>query len=98
MRRIISVLFLLFPLMVKGNTWYVATNGSDTGTATALLTATPTYNTDPTDYADADGFAQNNNKGSMILYNCTGHNNIVADYRITQTLAEVKVAELGGFG
>lgn len=55
------------------------------------------YNTDPTDYADADGFAQNNNKGSMILYNCTGHNNIVADYRITQTLAEVKVAELGGF-
>lgn len=39
----------------------------------------------------AKGFDQNNNKGSMILYNCTGHNNLVADYRITQTLATGKV-------
>ena len=39
----------------------------------------------------AKGFDQNNNKGSMILYNCTGHNNLVADYRITQTLADGKV-------
>jgi hypothetical protein len=39
----------------------------------------------------AKGFDQNNNKGSMILYNCTGHNNLVADYRITQALAPGKV-------
>lgn len=57
----------------------------------------------------AKGFDQNNNKGSMILYNCTGHNNIVADYRINQVLAVGKVlvvkncidlgkvAELGSF-
>jgi hypothetical protein len=50
----------------------------------------------------AKGFDQNNNLGSMILYNCTGHNNIVADYRISQSLAAGKVlvvkncAELGG--
>jgi hypothetical protein len=57
----------------------------------------------------AKGFDQNNNKGTMILYNCTGHNNVVADYRITQDLATGKVlivkncidlgkiAELGSF-
>jgi hypothetical protein len=28
----------------------------------------------------AKGFDQNNNKGTMILYNCTGHNNLVVDY------------------
>jgi hypothetical protein len=39
----------------------------------------------------AKGFDQNNNKGSMILYNCTGHNNLVADFRITQVLAAGKV-------
>ena len=39
----------------------------------------------------AKGFDQNNNKGSMILYNCTGHNNVVADYRINQVLASGKV-------
>ena len=39
----------------------------------------------------AKGFDQNNNKGSMILYNCTGYNNLVADYRITQALAIGKV-------
>lgn len=50
----------------------------------------------------AKGFDQNNNKGSMTLYNCTGHNNIVDNYRISQTLASGKVltlrncAELGG--
>ncbi len=50
----------------------------------------------------AKGFDQNNNKGSMILYNCTGYDNQVANYRITQELAAGKVlvvkncAELGG--
>jgi hypothetical protein len=39
----------------------------------------------------AKGFDQNNNMGSMILYNCTGHNNLVANYRITQVLAASKV-------
>ena len=39
----------------------------------------------------AKGFDQNNNMGSMILYNCTGHNNLTANYRITQALAEGKV-------
>ena len=37
------------------------------------------------------GFDQNNNRGSMILYNCPGHNNLTADYRITQVLADGKV-------
>jgi len=50
----------------------------------------------------AKGFDQNNNKGSMTLYNCTGHNNLVDNYRINQALAAGKVltlkncAELGG--
>lgn len=39
----------------------------------------------------AKGFDQNNNKGSMTLYNCTGYTNLVADYRITQALADGKV-------
>lgn len=38
----------------------------------------------------AKGFDQNNNKGSMTLYNCTGNGNLVDDYRITQALAEGK--------
>jgi hypothetical protein len=38
----------------------------------------------------AKGFDQNNNKGSMTLYNCSGYNNIVANYRITATLAAGK--------
>jgi len=48
------------------------------------------------------GFDQNNNKGSMTLLNCTGHNNGADNYRITQALAAGKVltlkncAELGG--
>jgi hypothetical protein len=48
------------------------------------------------------GFDQNNNKGSMTLYNCTGHGNLADNYRITQELAAGKVltvkncAELGG--
>ncbi|MBN2348804.1 MAG: right-handed parallel beta-helix repeat-containing protein [Bacteroidales bacterium] len=37
------------------------------------------------------GFDQNNNKGSMTLYNCTGHNNLSANYKISQTLAVGKV-------
>ena len=37
------------------------------------------------------GFDQNNNKGSMTLYNCTGHDNDIANYRITQALAVGKV-------
>jgi hypothetical protein len=40
------------------------------------------------------GFDQNNNMGSMILYNCTGHNNLVADYRVTQVLSAGKVLVL----
>ena len=36
------------------------------------------------------GFDQNNNKGSMTLYNCTGHRNLVANFRITQALADGK--------
>ena len=39
----------------------------------------------------AKGFDQNSNKGSMILYNCTGHNNLVANYRLTTVLATGKV-------
>jgi hypothetical protein len=39
----------------------------------------------------AKGFDQNNNKGSMTLYNCTGTGNLVDDYRITQALAEGKL-------
>lgn len=48
------------------------------------------------------GFDQNNNKGSMTLYNCTGHGNLSDNYRITQELAAGKMltvkncAELGG--
>ncbi|MBN2215430.1 MAG: right-handed parallel beta-helix repeat-containing protein [Bacteroidales bacterium] len=48
------------------------------------------------------GFDQNNNKGSMILYNCTGHNNLTANFRMTQELAAGKVlivkncVDLGG--
>jgi hypothetical protein len=50
----------------------------------------------------AKGFDQNSNMGSMILYNCTGHGNLVANYRIKTELAAGKVlvvkncAELGG--
>jgi hypothetical protein len=50
----------------------------------------------------AKGFDQNNNKGSMTLYNCTGHNNMVDNYRISQALETGKIltikncAELGG--
>jgi len=48
------------------------------------------------------GFDQNNNKGSMILYHCTGHNNLTANFRMTQELAAGKVlivkncVDLGG--
>ena len=48
------------------------------------------------------GFDQNNNRGSMTLYNCTGHNNGADNYRISQALAAGKAltlkncAELGG--
>lgn len=50
----------------------------------------------------AKGFDQNNNRGSMTLYNCTGHNNLVDNYRISQALEPGKIltlkncAELGG--
>ena len=50
----------------------------------------------------AKGFDQNSNMGSIILYNCTGHGNLVANYRIKTELAAGKVlvvkncAELGG--
>jgi hypothetical protein len=32
------------------------------------------------------GFDQNNNLGSMTLYNCTGYNNLAANYRIQRAL------------
>ena len=32
------------------------------------------------------GFDQNNNVGSMTLYNCTGYDNLTANYRIQRTL------------
>jgi len=35
----------------------------------------------------AKGFDQNNNVGSMTLYNCTGYGNGTANYRITKPLA-----------
>jgi hypothetical protein len=35
----------------------------------------------------AKGFDQNNNAGSMTLYNCSGFGNQTANYRITRTLA-----------
>jgi hypothetical protein len=38
------------------------------------------------------GFDQNNNKGSMTLYNCTGFNNGTYNYSITATLASGKTA------
>ncbi len=50
----------------------------------------------------AKGFDQNNNTGSMTLYNCTGQGNGVANYRIKSELAAGKVltlkncAEYGG--
>jgi hypothetical protein len=34
----------------------------------------------------AKGFDQNNNLGSMTLYNCTGYGNLVANYRIQRSL------------
>jgi len=40
------------------------------------------------------GFDQNNNKGSMILYNCTGYANVGQNYSIPSTLAAGKVAVL----
>jgi len=33
------------------------------------------------------GFDQNNNLGSMTLYNCTGYHNLEADYKIQRTLS-----------
>ncbi len=34
------------------------------------------------------GFDQNNNAGSMTLYNCSGYNNLTANYRIQRELPE----------
>lgn len=50
----------------------------------------------------AKGFDQNSNRGSMTLYNCTGHGNLVANYRIMteldagKTLTLKNCAVLGG--
>lgn len=50
----------------------------------------------------AKGFDQNSNRGSMTLYNCTGHGNLVANYRIKteldpgKTLTIKNCAMLGG--
>ncbi len=35
----------------------------------------------------AKGFDQNSNMGSMILYNCTGHDNLMANYSIKTAIA-----------
>jgi len=37
-------------------------------------------------YNKAKGFDQNNNKGSMTLYNCTGYGNVGNDFSVTSTL------------
>jgi hypothetical protein len=37
-------------------------------------------------YNKAKGFDQNNNKGTMILHNCTGYGNVGNDFSITSTL------------
>ena len=42
-------------------------------------------------YNKGKGFDQNNNKGSMTLYNCTGQGNGGNNYSISQSLAEGKV-------
>lgn len=42
----------------------------------------------------AKGFDQNNNKGSMILYNCSAYHNIGNNFSISQTLAAGKVLEV----
>lgn len=42
----------------------------------------------------AKGFDQNSNRGSMTLYNCTGHGNQVADYRIRTELDPGKALTL----
>lgn len=48
------------------------------------------------------GFDQNSNRGSMTLYNCTGHGNLIANYRIKteldagKTLTLKNCAEFGG--
>jgi len=39
----------------------------------------------------AKGFDQNSNMGSMILYNCTGYNNLAGNYVIYKELADGKV-------
>jgi len=39
----------------------------------------------------AKGFDQNSNMGSMILYNCSGYNNLQGNYVIYKTLADGKV-------
>lgn len=45
-------------------------------------------------YNKAKGFDQNNNKGSMFFYNCTGFGNKGYDYSIPATLASGKTAEI----
>lgn len=42
----------------------------------------------------AKGFDQNNNKGSMILYNCTGYHNVGNNFSISQALAAGKILEV----
>ena len=42
----------------------------------------------------AKGFDQNNNKGSMILYNCSGYQNVGNNFSISATLATGKILEV----
>jgi len=42
----------------------------------------------------AKGFDQNNNKGSMILYNCSGYRNVGNNYSISAVLATGKISEI----
>jgi len=42
----------------------------------------------------AKGFDQNSNTGSMILYNCTGYNNLAGNYVIYKDLDEGSVLEI----
>lgn len=42
----------------------------------------------------AKGFDQNNNKGSMIMYNCSAYRNVGNNYSVTATLAAGKILEV----
>lgn len=45
-------------------------------------------------YNKSKGFDQNNNRGNMFFYNCTGYGNLGYDYSIPGNIAPGKVAEV----